>query len=221
MNEFDPTKREHINLRPLYRFDADMKYSQDYYDMHLSLSRYLSEEFGIEDVVVDRYLSQKAESIPGSQLFDVDQQLTREQMRLVLLRVALPLAENLVEDNESFYDWTVRTARVAMNIENSNHEVDKCLGDTKSDSRYRCEESPNCPIRVTRLALTNDVMQVDFQSMDYHESWAPRKISRTVAKLDAAYSLGLLLDAEVNSLKNSYLHRCRSHELPMPETNDN
>lgn len=223
MHDFDPTKREHINLSPLRQFDGDVTYSRNYYDLRDAFTVYLSGEFPELTDSIGAYCESEEVRVclPDAKLFETDERLAKEQMRLALIRVALPLAEAAVENTEDFMGWVYETASMAMKQNIRRHSFDECLTMTHGSTQHRCATSPNCPLKVVKSQLLIDVMQVDFSSLDYQQPWAERKASRSLAKLEMAYELGLMQEMEFRALRDSYRQRCVLRAIPLAENSDN
>ncbi len=210
MNEFDPTKREYINLSPLHRFEADMVYVRTYADMVLSISEYFTRAFDIPEYSIKTLFSENNDMLPSDALFDLNPDLAREQALLLLIKVALPLAENFIADDEAFTDWTLKTSRIALNLDRSNHTLEECSKVSQEEwAPHSCDHSGECPIKFTTYKLIQDATKIDHESPDYLTPWAQQKISRTIAKVEIARQLELIEPNFCNSLVHSYLRRVR------------
>ena len=221
MSEHDPTKREHIGFSPIERFDADMMHLDEFDKAYTSFTRYLTEEFPIPEAVVDRLCWSKRHILPISDAFEKDPSLGREKFRIALMRIALPLAEGLIESDKDFTVWTERTAKAAMNFSGRLHRIADCIEAPPAINGQSCASSLECPIRITKQLLITDALQVDFDSPDYSPDWSESKIERTLSKLAVALQLGLTIENETDALGRSYVNRCRVRNLPLPKAEDN
>lgn len=220
MSEREPNQEEYIDRRPLQRFEADMHYAASFYDLYNAFTTYLRTQFEISDEAAMQLYTAVSEQLPGVELFDSEPETAQAQMRLGLIRVALPLAEDSFGLHDDFGGWLRDTSRVAMNTAHSAHDVDECVTAQKGLTGFGCVYSGNCPVKVVKYALIEDSMRPDFQSLDYQEHWANETIQRTIAKLSAAQSLGLIVGHEASTLRNNYLLRTKAHAPYTPENGD-
>lgn len=223
MSEHDPSKREFINLPPLEIFKEDMREVAVYFELTERFSKYMHDEFGIPEVAndgggwtVDRILNDPTvkEFVPTIELFETNPDLAIEKMRLLLLRVAYPLAENFIEDDAQFTDWVIRAAQVAIYGGRSTHGAEKCLGGlpVSTGSPIGCENSTECPVMYAKVLLAGDSIHIKLDSPDYWPEWRDKKISRHLAKLDAALAIGLTDEVEDEIFRANYLKACRALE---------
>ena len=193
-----------------------MREAASFFELYVAFSRYLSDEFGIPDTTVTELLADPKQRIhlPEPEFFESDPRLACEKMRLALLRVALPLEENFIDDDTGFTDWTTRTVEVAMDIGRSEHEVNGCLAIARShaDTPFRCASSTDCPVAYAKFALVADSMYLNLAPPEYYPEWRDAKISRNLAKLDVAQALGLTEQREDEVLRMNYLTACRALE---------
>ena len=220
MSESEPGREEQINLAPLRRFHSDMHYANGFFDLYNGLTTYLSSEFDISEEAAKQLYDQMSDHLPGAELYDADVDMAQEQMRLSLMRVVLPLMEDMVDSEEQFIRWTVASGTFAMDVLHGVHRVEDCVEAPRGKTEFGCQIGPNCPVKVTKHILINDCMMPDFNTFDYHSAGAERKINRTLSKLSAAERLGLVVGHETATIKNTYLLRCQIRELPTPELGD-
>lgn len=210
MNEFDPTNREHINMSALQRFEEDIDIVETYADLYITLSRYVAEEFDIPDHQVHLLLTPDEQLLPSRELFDQNAELGREQARLVLIKLALPLAVYVIEDIEKFTPWITETARAAMNIKGSNHKIETCMKVSHGSMAHSCPSSRECPVKFTSYKLISDAGKFNKSDLEYSESFVDRKIAITLAKIDVAKALMLVDEETAQIITQSYLGRCHS-----------
>lgn len=220
MHEFDQPPRNPINMRALKRFESDLYHSTSFFNIQSGFIRYLSNEFDLPDDAATTLYSGVSEMLPGYDLYESDDVTAIEQMRLGLMRVALPLAEDFIEAEDTFLGWTEATALIAMDVTGDRHKLEDCISTPRGRAEFSCEHSIQCPVKVVKYSLIADALQPDFRSLDYQEDWAERKIRRSLTKLDAAQRIGALLGDEATAMRRIYLSRCRAQELPLPETSE-
>lgn len=220
MSERDPDKEEYIDRRPLQRFEADLHYAASFYDLYNAFTTYLGSQFGIPEEAAMQLYAQVSLQLPGADLFDADVSLAHQHMRLGLVRVALPLAESTFGLHDDFGGWVRDASRAAMNTEHTEHDVDVCAVAPRGATEFSCASDDNCPVKVVKHILIVDSLIPDFQSLDYQGEWASEKIQRTIAKLSAAQSLGLIVGHEASTIRNSYLLRAKAHAPYTPENGD-
>lgn len=220
VSEREPNNEGYIDRQPLQRFEADMYYAASFYDLYNAFTTYLRAQFGIPEEAAMQLYAAVAEQLPGVELFDADPETAQAQMRLGLIRVALPLAEDDFGSHDDFGGWIRDAAQAAMDTTHSAHDVDECVTAPRGFTGFGCGHSDNCPVKVVKYVLIEDSMRPDFQSLDYQASWANEKVQRTIAKLNAAQSLGLIVGHEASTVRNNYLLRVKTHTALTPENGD-
>lgn len=208
MNEHDPSKREHINFSPLVRFKADIGDVQSFADLYISVTRYLTDEFNINDYYVDHMFVSDDAILPTPEMFEQDPRIAREQARLMLIKLALPIAENVIEDNDSFTTWTKDTAGMVIEDGDPFHEIEKCMQVSQGSTSHSCPSSAECPIKFTAYMLISGASRANMDDLDYRSEWADIKIARTIAKIEVARDLGLFKPEVTKVIKQSYMGRC-------------
>lgn len=221
MSEQDPHREEdHIDHQPLRRFEADLHYATSFYDLYNAFTTYLASQFDIPEEAAMQLYASVSRLLPGADLFGTDVTAAHQQMRLGLMRVALPLAEGTFGTHDDFGGWVRDLSRVAMDPEHSGHDIDECVVAPRGVTEFSCHSSDNCPVKVVKHALIVDSLTPDFRSLDYQEGWASEKIQRTIAKLSAAQSLGLIVGHEASTVRSSYLLRAKAHAPFTPENDE-
>ena len=220
MSEAEPNREERISLAPLRRFHSDMHYATGFFDLYNGFTTYLGSEFGISEETAKQLYARMSDHLPSAELYDTDADVAQEQMRLGLMRVVLPLMEDMVGSEEQFIQWTVASGTFAIDVLHGAHRVEDCVVAPRGKTELGCQIGLNCPVKVTKHLLINDCMMPDFNTFDYHSAGAERKITRTLSKLNAAERLGLVVGNETATIRNTYLHRCQIRELPAPELGD-
>lgn len=205
---------------PLTRFGSDLHYAETFFDLYCAFTTYLEKQFDIsEDAAMQIYVG-AASQLPDAALYEADRAIAEEQMRLGLVRVALPLAENLYGHHDEFSSWVRDLARNAMNAQDDSHNVDDCVVSRHRVSEFGCDKGDNCPVKVVKYLLIDDGMNPDFQSLDYQGEMTGEKIQRTIAKLSAAQSLGLIVGNEASTIRRNYMLRVKTHTAFTPENDD-
>lgn len=220
MSELGPERAGDIDRAPLTRFEADMHYAESYFDLYNAFTTFLERQFEIPDEVAMQVYSEVSKQLPDADLFEADAGLAQQQMRLGLVRVALPIAENMFGLHDEFGAWVRDLSRVAMGSPDGVHTVDDCAAAPRGVTEFSCDNGGNCPVKVVKHELIVDSMMPDFQSLDYQGEFANEKIQRTIAKLNAAGWLGLVFGHEASTIRNSYLLRTKAHAPFTPENGD-
>lgn len=220
MSESEPGREEQINLAPLRRFHSDMHYATGFFELYNGFTTYLSSEFDISEEAARQLYARMSDHLPNAELYDTDAAIAEEQMRLGLMRVVLPLMEDMVGSEEQFIRWAVASGTFAMDVLHGVHRVEDCVVAPRGKTELGCQLGSTCPVKVTKHLLINDCMMPDFNTFDYHSAGAERKINRTLSKLSAAERLGLVVGNETATIKNTYVRRCQIRELPTPELGD-
>lgn len=210
MNEFDPTNREYINLTSLQRFEADIEVVDTYADLYIALARYIADEFNIPDHQVYVLLDPAEHTLPSREMFEESPQIAREQARLVLMKVALPLAEYAIENVDDFSVWLSETARAAIGTDASGHHTDTCMKKSQGPSSHSCLLSEECPIKFTAYKLIESVGKINKTDVEYSDAFKDAKIAKTLEKITIARNLGLFDAETAEMIARNYKTRCYS-----------
>jgi hypothetical protein len=208
MNEFDPTNREYINHTSLQRFEADIELVETYADLYIALARYMADEFNIPDHQVHVLFEPAEHTLPSREVFEENPRVAREQARLVLIKVALPLAEDVIDNVEDFSVWLSETARVAMGTEKSGHQAETCMKKSKGKALDGCSASEQCPVKYTAYKLIENICRVNKTDVEYSEAFRDEKIAKTLEKIIVARDLGLYDAETAEMLSRNYIARC-------------
>lgn len=220
MSESEPSKENNLNLAPLRRFDSDMHHATGFFELYNGFVEYLISEFQISEEAAKIVYERSTDFLPDAQLYDTDPSSAEEQMRLGLMRVVLPLMEDILETEEHYERWVVASGRYAIDVLHGDHQVDDCIVAPRGKKELGCDINDNCPVKVTKHLLIFDCMMPDFDTFDYYSGGAERKVKRVLAKVNAAEKLGLVVGNEAATIKNTYLYRCKMRQLPTPNVSD-
>ena len=206
----------------LRRFEADLYYALSPFDLYNAFVTYMERQFAIseEAAMKMQWHVQETGELPNAASYEADPASAEEQTRLALVRIALPFAESLIEDNEVFKQWTYEASTVAMGVANGPHEIDACVLSSGGTTGLGCEHGDVCPVRTVKYHLILEVMSPDFDSPDYVEDWGTMKVQRTLAKLEVARQLGLSVHEETNALRRNYLFRSKTRGIIVPDEHD-
>jgi hypothetical protein len=167
-----------------------------------------------------QWQAQERRELPDAAMFETDLDAARELTRLALVRIALPFAESLIEDDATFSSWVYDTSLTAMGTGNSQHEIGSCVLSSGGDTGLGCEQGDVCPVRTVKYLLILDAMSPDYGSPDYADDWGARKVQRTVAKLEVALRLGLSVPEETKALRRNYVFRSKTRGISIPDESD-
>lgn len=203
----------------LRRFEADLYYAESPFDLYNAFVTYMERQFDIpeEAAMKLQWHAQEAGELPSAATYEASPEAAHEQTRLALIRIALPFAEALIDDDEVFKNWLHGTATAAMGVESSPHQIDHCV---LNGNGLGCEVRQICPVRTVKYTLVREVTSPDFDSPDYSGPWGPKKVRRTLAKLELAERLGLSVPLETDALRKSYVFRSRTRGIILPEESD-
>lgn len=206
----------------LRRFEADLYYAESPFDLYNAFVTYMERQFDIpeEAAMKLQWQAQEKGELPDAAAYDVDPAAAHEQTRLALVRIAVPFAESLIEDDETFSAWLYDTSLTAMGTGSSVHEVGSCILSSGGDTGLGCEHGDVCPVRTVKYLLILDAMSPDYESPDYADDWGVRKVQRTIAKLDVALRLGLSVPEETKALRKNYVFRSKTRGIVIPDESD-
>jgi hypothetical protein len=221
MSEYYPEEPNYLDRQSLYRFEADLEHAASFYDLQNAFITYLIGQFLVSEDSAKQLYTEVSKQLPSAELFYDDIDIAHEQMRLGLIRVVLPIAEEMIASKTVFVDWLSDASRAAMNLNQGIHQVESCVKAPRGVTQLNCMIGPNCPVKVVKYHLIADSMKPDFTSLDYTEPWAAsKKIEKTLAKLTVAETLGLTVDLEYTAHRVTYLERCAANGAYIPENGE-
>ncbi|MEO5498901.1 MAG: hypothetical protein ABIR46_00170 [Candidatus Saccharimonadales bacterium] len=206
-------------IAPIERFRIDMRYASSYFELFNGFAKYMSGLLGISDDASMRLYSKISDKLPDADLYNTDPEMSQEQMQLGLIRVVLPLIEEMGISRDTYAQWLRESVPVALGSSSGRHTREECADYNPAGiNDVACDVSHSCPVKVVRHALISGALNPDFTTPDYEIPWLDDTIYRTQLKLDTATAKGLIDYEYATLIKNNYVNDLKNLELVIPET---
>jgi hypothetical protein len=228
-HEDEGSEFEDFSFKHMQRFLADMKYQNSYFDLYNSFAKYMSSVIGYitEDDALRLISGRLSAGLPDKDLYDSDVTVAREQMQLGLIRVIMPLLEDTGTPPDQYKTWLNEAVPVALDTHNSRHGVEECLGSNSPIfMTLDCDNASNCPVKVVRHKLLEDIAQPPFENGKYagphgEESWMRERKIRALLKLSVCKDNYLIQPTHAAVLKSDYMTQYRNNAKYSPGKQDN